>query len=61
MCVYVDQGVPLIIFQECGIKGAAVVSEALGTDYTYFATGSEDPVATFWDTRVARIFEFGKV
>ena len=61
MCVSVDQGVPLIFFQECGFKGAAVASRALGKDYIYFATGSEDPVATFWDTRVARIFEFGKV
>ena len=50
-----EEGAPLITL------GAAVVSEALGTDYTYFATGSEDPAATVWDTRVAIIFEFGKV
>ena len=51
--VLVQQGAPLIALQECGPRGAATVCEALGTQWQYFSGSTEDPVATFWDTRVA--------
>ncbi len=53
--VLVDQGVKLLAFQECGPKGAAVVASSLGDHWAFFAGGSDDPVATFWDTTAATI------
>ena len=46
---------PLLALQECGPKGAAVVSEALGQGWKFSARNSGDPVAIFWDTTVATI------
>ena len=59
--VIVNQAVPLTALQDCGPKGALVVMGALGEDWDYFAGESDDPVAIFWDTRVATIIQFGEI
>ena len=48
------QGVPLIALQECGPKTAAMLQqEVLGDVWEFHAPGTEDTVATFWDSTVA--------
>ena len=48
-----NKAVPLIALQECGSKSAQYFLTQLGEEWEYFASGSEDPVAIFWDTKVA--------
>ena len=53
-----NKAIPLIALQECGPVSAGFFKEKLGTDWEFFAEETEDPVATFWDTKVA--FGLGK-
>ena len=48
-----DKAIPLIALQECGPVSARFFQEKLGAEWEFFAGGTEDPVATFWDTKVA--------
>ena len=56
-----DQGAPLITLQECGPKGSDIVLGVLGEDFEKFAWSTEDPVATFWDTKVAIIVNASRI
>ena len=47
------KAVPLIALQECGHLSALHFKTKLGARWGFFASGSEDPVAIFWDGRVA--------
>ena len=47
------KAIPLIALQECGPKTARFFQGKLGMDWEFFSEDSEDPVATFWDTKVA--------
>ena len=47
------KAIPIIALQECGPVGAKIFQEQLGAHWEYYAAGSEDNVATFWDTKVA--------
>ena len=49
------QGAQIIAFQECGPNTARLVRDALGPRWDFAQSGSEDPVATFWDGGVFRI------
>ena len=48
-----NKAVPLIALQEWGPRSAWYFQTQLGEEWEYFASGSEDPVAIFWDTKVA--------
>ena len=49
----VNKAIPLIALQECGPWSALHFKTKLGADWEFFAAGTEDPVATFWDRKVA--------
>ena len=50
----VNKAIPLIALQqECVPVSAKIFQEQLGAHWEYYAAGSEDNVATFWDTKVA--------
>ena len=42
----------MLAFQECGPEGAKVLALHLGPNFEHFSARAEDPVSTFWDTRV---------
>ena len=49
----VNKAIPLIALQECGPRSALHFKTELGAHWEYFASDTEDPFATFWDTKVA--------
>ena len=50
----VNKAIPLIALQqECVPVSAQFFQKKLGAEWEFFAEGSEDNVATFWDTKVA--------